>query len=355
MTLCRALKEGDATMTRLFKAALMPLTELSVLLALVLFALLTTIGLRGGILGIFILILLLPPVFRFQMLVLEASAKGVSPDPLDAENFSFAGSGWALFPLPLVIFIAWIAIKAAERFGEGGATFVLFAAAWLFPAMLAVLAITRSPVQSINPVAIGRLLKTCGGTFWIASVYLFATCWVSLQLSGLPPLLAIFVQLALGFSFFAVTGALIEPHGLMDDVYIPDAIEPTEREVQGDIEENRVAVLGHAYGFISRDNRQGGFDHIVGEIERDPDPAGAWAWYFDKMLGWEDQNHALFFGQHYVRDALRHGEAVAAVKTIMRCRAVSERFRPFSEDVPAAIAAAEKTGNAELAAVLKRP
>lgn len=341
--------------SKLVKAAFLPLTEFSVLFSLVLFAILTTLGLYGGIFGIFLLILLLPPIFRFQMLVLEASAKGVSPEPLDAENFSFAGSGWALFPLPLVLFIAWVAFKAAERFGESGATLVLFIAAWLFPAILAVLAITRSPLQSINPVAIGRLLKTCGGTFWIASVYLFATGWLCMQLSGLPALVSIFIQLALGFSFFAVTGALIEPYGLVDDVYVPDAVEPTEKEILTDIEKNRVGVLAHAYGFISRDNRKGGLSHIMSEIGKDPDPSGAWAWYFDRMLGWEDQNHALFFAQHYVRDALRHGEDVAAVKTIMRGRAVSERFRPFTEDVPAAIAAAERTGNTELAAVLKRP
>ncbi len=339
----------------LAKAALLPITELAVLLPLILFAFLITFGLYGGIIGIFLLILLLPPVFRFQMLILEASAKGVSPEPLDAENFSFAGSGWALFPLPLVLFIGWVAFKAAERFGEGGATLVLFIAAWLFPAILAVLAITRSPLQSINPLAIGRLLRTCGGTFWIASVYLFATGWACMQLSGLPALVSIFIQLGLSFSFFSVTGALIEPYGLVDDVYIPDETGPDERDVLGDIEKNRAGILAHAYGFISRDNRKGGFGHIMSEIASDPDPAGAWAWYFDRMLGWEDQNHALFFAQHYVRDALRHGEDVAVVKTIMRGRAVNERFKPFPDDVPAAIAAAERTGNTELAAVLKGP
>ena len=172
-------------LTRLLKAAILPVTELSVLFSLVLFAFLVTFGMYGGIFGIFLLILLLPPIFRFQMLVLEASAKGVTPEPLDAENFSFAGSGWALFPLPLVLFIGWVAFKAAQQYGESGATLVLFIAAWLFPAILAVLAITRSPLQSINPVAIGRLLRTCGGPFWIASVYLFATgALVALLLMG---------------------------------------------------------------------------------------------------------------------------------------------------------------------------
>ena len=72
------------------------------------------------------------------------------------------------------------------------------------------------------------------------------------------------------------------------------------------------------------------------------------------MLGWENQQHALFFAQHYIHDALRHGERVAALKAIMRCRLIDERFKPFPDDLPAAIAAAETTANMELAAVLKR-
>ena len=332
----------------------MPVTEPAVLMPLLLFALLGALGIYGGLLGLLLLVLLLPPVFRFQMLMLEATAKGTKPEPLDAENFSFAGSAWALFPLPLVIAIGWAAFAAWQSFGSDGALIVLLAAASVLPASLAVLAITRSPLQSINPIALGRLFRTAGSSFWIASVYLFATCWLCLQLDALPLPVEIFLQLVLSFSFFSVTGALIEPYGLIDDVYIPDAVEPGEERIRGDIEKHRIAALGHAYAFVSRDNRKGGFDHIVDAIERDPDPAGAWAWYFDRMLGWENPRHALFFAQHYIHDALRHGEHTAALKTIMRCRLVDEHFRPFPDDLPAAIAAAEASANTELAAVLKR-
>jgi hypothetical protein len=338
----------------LLKAALVPVTEFTVVLPLVLFAILSALGLSGGPMGILLLVLLLPPVFRFQMLVMEASAKGVAAEPLDAENFSFTGSGWALFPLPMVVFIAWATFAASQRFGDGAATLVLMIAAVLLPASLAVLVVTRSPLQSLSPVAIARLIRTCIDTFWIAPLYLVVVGWLCLQVGELPALLMTFVPLVLTFSFFSLTGALIEPYGLLDDVYIPDAIEPDEKEVLSDIEKSRVAALAHAYGFVSRDNRKGGFEHVFGEIEKDPDPAGAWAWYLDRMLGWENGVHALFFAQHYVHDALRHGEDVNAVKVIMRCRMLDENFRPLPEDLPAALEAAEKTGNIELAAVLNR-
>jgi hypothetical protein len=39
---------------------------------------------------------------------------------------------------------------------------------------------------------------------------------------------------------------------------------------------------------------------------------------------------------------------------ILRCRLVDEQFRPGADDMPAAIRAAESSGNNELVAVLKR-
>lgn len=338
----------------LVKALLAPVTELTILLPVILFAVLMTLGMSGGIFGIFLLILLLPPIFRFQMLVLEAAARGVAPEPLDAENFSFAGSGWALFPLPLVILITWATVAATQRYGSSGGLLVLFAAASLLPASLSVLVITRSPLQSLNPVAIMRLIKTCGATLWIASVYLMIAGVALQKLVNLPMLIGNFAQLVLTFAFFSLTGALIRPYGVFDDVYIPDDVLPDEETVQRDIEKHRIGVLGHAYGFISRDNRKGGFQHIFDEIEQDSDPVAAWDWYFNKMLGWEDQVHAMFFARHFIHDALQHGEDVRALKAIMRCRILSEDFKPFPEDLPAALQAAETSVNTELAEVLRR-
>lgn len=340
--------------TEILRAIFLPLTQLTVLLAIALFAVFATIGMNGGVLGIFVLILLLPPVFRFQMIVLEACARGEEPDPLDAEYFSWIGNAWSLFPLPLVVFITWAAIAAGIRFGEGAGLAVLLLAAALLPASLIVLVVTRSPLQSLNPLAILGVLRTAGVSFLIASAYLFLTSWLCLNLGPLPLVLANFIQLFLTFSFFSLTGTLVAPHRLFEDVYISDAVEPDEDELRAEAEKMRESAVNHAYGFVSRGNREGGFRHVMGEIAKDGDPAGAWAWYFNRMLGWENQQHALFFAQHYVRDALRHGEDVAALKVIMRCRLVDPGFKPFPEDRQAAIKAAETHRNIELADVLKR-
>ncbi|MEJ2297362.1 MAG: hypothetical protein P8X94_02440 [Woeseiaceae bacterium] len=161
-------------------------------------------------------------------------------------------------------------------------------------------------------------------------------------------------MLFLLYSLAALIGTLIAPRQLVHDVYIPDRREPDAEKIAADVNAARALALTHAYGFIRRDNRGGGFEHLFAAIERDPDPAGAWAWYFDRMLGWENPLHALFFAQHYVHDALAHGEDLKALKVILRCRLVNEQFKPFADDLRAAQQAAERSHNEELAEVLKQ-
>ena len=340
--------------TNIVRAIAYPVTAPAVLVPLIVFWLFVSFALAGGTLGLFLLLLIFPAVFRFQMVVLEARARGVEPDTPDQELFNWFGNAWTLFPLVIIVIFVWATIVASAKFGLAGAAVVAVLGSALYPASLSVLAITRSPLQSLNPVALFRLLDRCGSTLWVASAFLFLSCWLSYLSESLPFMLTNLAQLLLTFSFFSLTGTIIEPYDLFGEVDIPPPLEKTAAEVSSEIEKLRGAALGHAYGFVSRDNREGGFKHILSEIEKDPDPVAAWAWYFDSMLRWEQQQHALFFAQDYIHDMLAHGEQIPALKVIMRCRLIDAHFKPRRDDMPAAIQAAQNSGNIELAAVLKQ-
>jgi hypothetical protein len=338
----------------LLKAIFLPIIEPAVLFPLLMFWVFICIGTSGSPLGILILVLCLPPVFRYQMIILEATAKGEVPAAFDAEFFNWGGNLWTLFPLPVVLALVYLGYWALQNFGSSGLYLTLAVTGAFLPASFAVLAITHSPLQSLNPVAIWQLLRSAGESFWLASAYLVLVSWGAVQAEQLPNIAGNFIQLFVLFSFASLTGTLIEPFGLVDDVRIPDAIEDTEEQKLTGLEQERLGVLTHAYGIISRDNRESGFNHIISSIEQDRDTVGAWAWFFDRMMRWERKEHALFFAQHYIRDMLRHGQNIPALKVTMRCRLVNEQFHPFRDDLPAIIEVAESSGNIELAAVLKR-
>ena len=342
------------TPARLLAAIAYPVMAPAVLIPLVIYWLLIAFALWGGVMGLFLLLLVVPAVFRSQMILLEARARGAEPATPDVEFFSWFGNAWTLFPAPVFVALGAAARSLAERFGTGVAEVFLSVCIVLLPSFVAVLAITRSPWQSLNPIAHARFFRRCGGTIWVASIYLLlAGLGVSL-LGGLPTLFAIPVLLVLSFGFFSLVGSLIEPYGIVDDVDIPEPLEATAAERAHDLVRQRTAVLDHAYGFVSRGNREGGFRHVIEHIEREADPVHAWTWFFDGMLRWEDRTPALLFAQRCVHELLYRGETVRAVKLILRCRLLDERFKPLAADREAAIAAAEATGNAELAAVLKR-
>ncbi len=338
----------------LIRAIFLPLLEPPVFLMMVLFWIVVCIGTSGSPMGIFVLILCLAPLFRYQSIVVEATAKGESPGAFDAEFFGWAGSMWTMFPLLLAAALALLGYTVEQVAGQAGVLGVLLFAALFLPASMAVLAITHSPLQSVNPVAIGRLLGATLKTYWIAPVYLMIAGWGATQALQFSVVASNFVFLFVFFSAAAVIGTVIEPYGLVDDVDIPEPQEQSAEEVSNKMTQQRDAVLAHAYGFASRGNRDGGFDHILESIRTDADEVGAWAWYFDRMTRWEEPQHALFFAQLYIHDLLNHGDEVPALKLILRCRLIDERFKPRAEDLPAAIAAAERNGNFELAAVLQR-
>ncbi len=336
------------------RAVVYPLTESSVLVPIVVFWLLVTLAGAAGILGVWLAIVIVPAVFRYQVLLLEARAQGMTPQVPGIEFFSWTSNLWTLFPVVIGVVVGLAGYKVYGAAGMTGLlVFVAFAGA-VYPAILGVLAITHSPLQSINPAAILRFISRCGMSYWYAPLFMLFSAFVSLHSSALGGLLSNLLEMLLLFSLHSLIGSIIHPLGLIDEVDIPDPTERPEEFVEHELEKKRTQVLDHAYGLISRDNRTGGFGHIFKWFDEDPDPARAWSWFFEQMLKWENKQPALFFAQHYLHDLLHFGEQVPAVKLIMRCRLINEEFRPLPEDLAAAIEAAEAVSNVELVAALRR-
>ncbi len=170
-----------------------------------------------------------------------------------------------------------------SRFGVAAAFVGNLLLAVVIPASLAVLAITRNPVECLTPSSVRGVIDRCGAGYWILPTYLMLGgglgWWLSTQrvASLLLELLAAFLV----FAFFSLLGAVVRPHRFHDEVMIHAPVEPDQQDLDANLLKERTGVLNHAYGFISRGNRAGGFKHIRDWLQRDPDPAGAWDWFFD--------------------------------------------------------------------------
>lgn len=332
-----------------------PLRHTTPLVTLVVLCLLWLIADSAGFWGIWLLVVLVPAVIRYLMALLEARARGVDPAPPGIESFSPLGDAWSLFAAAHVFIAATVVGLVESAVGRGASLFAGAVLAAFLPAALAVLAVTRSPLESLNPLTIGRVIAKLGPSYWAAPVAVLLAVLLLSRTEGLPGWLAAFADLYLLFALFAVIGGIVRPHDLFAEVDIETPVEPEPEKVVSELDQKRNGVLNHAYGFASRGNVDGALQHVTAWIRQDDAyPGDAWPWFFDAMLRWDDTYPALRLAQEYLDLLLAAGEHRAAAKLMLRCRHVNPDFRPHADSLDAALNAVREAGNPELEAWLAR-
>lgn len=331
-----------------------PARSSGVLVVLACFVLLILLAMQAGVFGFWLAIAVVPAFLRYLTIVAEARARDADAEPPGIEYFTLVGNAWTLFPVVPVVMLALFAVEAMEAVGDAGAIAVALVGAALLPAIFGVLVITHSPLQSIDPRALGRFVRGSGASYAYAPLAAVLVVAVPMLLASLPGWAQTLLEIYLLTAFFAVVGGVTRGSGLIDDIELPDSMEHETDKTLAAEAAGRVKVLNHAYGFVSRGNRDGGLEHIYQWLVRDPDPDEAWPWFLEQMLRWEDSYPALLLAQQYLGRLLEAGDPVRAVKLMLRCRLVDPSFRPLGADLPRAIAAAEACKNPELAGELSR-
>jgi hypothetical protein len=316
-----------------------PLTQPVMLLALVFFSVLLVLVVKAGLLGLFLLLVSAPAYVRYLIAILDARAHGRQPEPPTLEMFSLVDSFWTMFPLVPVAALVWFEyfLFTSALTAEHG---VLIAAlpvsvfVLLMPASLTILTMTRSPLASINPMLVGRVIGRSMPGYVLIPLAMFAASagLYGLSVVGAPSLL---LDLGGSYQLFllcSLTGAVMHRSGIHLEVDIPDAIGIDQPSLDRKLQGERQAVASHAYGFISRGNRDGGLKHIRDRIDAEVYVDDAWQWFFDEMMRWEASDAVLFFAQHYLSRLLRLDQDAASLRVLTRCMHRNPRFRPLDQD-----------------------
>jgi hypothetical protein len=328
-----------------------PLSDLAIMMSMLFFGLLfavvrfsvTTLGMMGIALAIFLLATIVPPYFRYLLILLEARANGKDAPALDAELFGMANKLWSLTPLVLIALLIWGGIVISDH---ALMWVILYAATILIsiPASLAILAITHSPLQSLNPVAIFRMILVCGPAYFLIPVLVVAMTFLPAGLGsvGIPSFFVDLVIIYQTILIFTLTGKLLHAKGVVFDLEFDEPLEATPAGVARDLEKERQKTVNHAYGIISRGNREGGFAHIKRWIQSESDIDAASAWFFKAMMKWENKDAALFFAQIYLAHLLYHDYDAQALKLISTCLHEESRWKPAAGDLQHVLDLAEK-------------
>ncbi len=333
---------------------LYPLTDMAIVFAMIFFWLLFGLAQNAGLLGIALLFLTAPAYVRYLLYLLEARANGKSAPVPDITMFNPADNLWSLTPLILIAAAVWAGILLASKISLFGVMLIGAGALVIGPASVAVLAVTHSPAESLNPAAMLRMIRACGPAYFIVPGVLIAMSglFVMLYLAGTPLFL-----IDLGTSYqivllFSMTGAVLQANNVAMQVTIEDPVEPTADDIARDLDHEREKVANHAYGFISRGNRQGGFTHIRQWLEKEAVVEEAYLWFFHEMLKWESSDPALFFAQEYLGQLLKWRMENEALKLIARCLHENARWRPLPENRDEAHDLAARHGREDLIKLL---
>ncbi len=334
---------------------LYPLTDMAIVFAMIFFWLLFGLARNAGLLGIALLFLTAPAYIRYLLYLLEARASGKSAPVPDLTMFNPADNLWSLTPLILIAAAVWAGILLASRISLFGVMLIGAGALVIGPASVAVLAVTHSPAESLNPAAMVRMVRACGAAYFVVPGVLIAMSgvFVALYLAGTPLFL-----IDLGTSYqivllFSMTGAVLHTNNVAMQVSIEDPVEPTADDIARDLDHERRKVANHAYGFISRGNREGGFAHIRQWLEKETVVEEAYPWFFHEMLKWESSDPALFFAQEYLGQLLKWQMENEALKLIARCLHENARWRPRQQDRDEVNELAARHGRQDLITQLK--
>lgn len=342
--------------TELLRELAYPFTQLAIVLAMLFFYALFWLSERAGLLGIGLLIIAVPAYLRYLVLLLEDRAHGRSAPVPSIETFSLWSDPWSLVTLVHVAAVI-AAITALEYAGIAEANVIVgVAAALVLPAAFAVLGVTHSPLESLNPLAVVRMVRACGWTYLVvpATVLSLATLLAALDELGLPEWLGNIGTAYIYLLAFSLTGTVLRGRGIVFDVGIGSSDEEDPEAMLEDLKKRRQDVANHAYGFISRGNCNGGLAHIREWLQTEANVSEAAQWFFNEMMRWELKDAALQFGQDCLSHFLRHGEEQRALKLISACLHVDGRWKPRADDRPATIALVEKYARDDLRRLFDR-
>ena len=328
---------------------------MAVVLALIIFYILEIFIEAVGLLGIFLGAIMLPVYFRYLLILLEARAKGQEAPAIGVELINWFENFWGLFPLVLLCLVIVGEYFLARNLSFAAALVPGVLVLFLFPASMAVLAMTHSPVESLNPAAIFVLVKACGRDYLMIPLIIAAISvliWY-LVILDTPFVLTRAAAVYASFLMFTLTGSVLHENIAAIRVDLPLAREPDAEQLDAELTRDRTKALNHAYGFVSRGNREGGLQHLYRRVENEIDIDAAYRWFFVQMLKWEPTDTALFFAQTYLTRLLLEQRDVEALKLMSRCLLENKRFKPLAKDRDAALAAAERQGNEDLIKYLK--
>jgi hypothetical protein len=317
-------------------------TDSGIAIAAIFYGGLLTISAWAGFFGAWLGWLLLLSLWRHGYGVVRVVAQGKRAIPAPGlETLNPAGD-WRIFAHGIAFFAALALTtglrgNAATSAAAAAVGFAGIAVVGLFPASIALMALSGRLEAAFNPVAIARIVRVLGAHYAVLAagciaLYLLTRALPDFRLTPgglLVQLLGNLFEVWALLAAFALTGAALRGHRL--DLPIPGDRETPEERAARERREDWRRVLDLAYASM----RSGLFGEAFAELRRlaaeHGDSPEVLYFLFENMLEWEDRAPALQIGRRLIDQHVADGDTYAALELLTRIRRMSPEFRVPAE------------------------
>jgi hypothetical protein len=256
------------------------------------------------------------------------------------------GEGWAVFSLDTVATLrSQLGVVLLLEIAAGVAVFELLQTyagaelAWTFaalaafiaPASVALLAVTRDLPRSLTPMHLLDAVLRTGVLYLglaVGSLVVAALAVLAYRRLGFVEFLAAsYASFWLAYSI----GFVVYSKRLALGVHAPKS---PEAKLNRELERLRLArnrALDHAYGIASRGNLDSAFAYIDQYVASESDPLAARQWMYFEMTRWASPRPALVFGERLIADLESAGQTDAAAKVRLSSAHLDARLRDSTQ------------------------
>ncbi|HSC05435.1 MAG TPA: hypothetical protein VLD59_01260 [Steroidobacteraceae bacterium] len=297
------------------------------------FAIGLTLAVKSGLLGIPLGLILLSWYFKYAYVVLDTTMRGFDEPPvLSMEMVNPASEQRPLGQL-LIILVFYAGTRAAEPLvGSVAVSVVRAAALILLPACVAVLGVSRSVFEAVNPSVLLKTIRILGLQYlvMIAAVALpFALAWfLFARGTDLHLTLAMALLMFGGLATFSLIGGVLYEKRAELGIDAWKSPERDRERADRDTHKRHERVIdelyGHWRGGARTEARQAAEKWLAA---RDYD-FEEFDWLCERLLLWPDRRLAHRLAQDEITRLLQAKRVSQALKVARRHLAADADFRP---------------------------
>jgi len=299
---------------------------------IVILALLLALGMRGGLIGIPLALIVLSWFFKYAFVLLDHVVDGGDDPPtLSIEVVNPVNEQRSLILLLIVVGIFFASDAASYWFGPVLGALLGIVLVLILPAIIGVQGVTGSLLQSLDLVRCMRLIARLGRDYLlivVCTATLLALAVGVARMTMMPLALRLAFDMYACLAVFAIIGGVLFERRL--DIGLEAAYSPERREskVTADVEHERNRLMDRIYAEWRGGAHITACKTITELLQASATPADDLEWLYAKAANWPDVRLANQLAQAWLPHLLAEKRNARVLEVLKERLAADPGFRP---------------------------